>query len=110
MVSSKIVDDLASVNNTDRSTYISSPIMTKYEFNQVIGLRTTALSRGAIPLVEVPEDFKITSNMELRTIALKELMEGRLTYMVKRMQPNGKNPEYWRISDMDLVSVKHLIR
>lgn len=110
MTSVTIVDDITKVKATDRSTYISSPIMTKYEFDQVIGLRTMHLSRGATPLVALPENYKITTNMELRNIAQEELLAGRLPYLVKRLPPNGKKPEYWRINDMDLVAVKHLIR
>ena len=45
-----IQDDAQRIKNIDRSAYKSLPMMTKYEFNQIIGLRTMHLARGAIPL------------------------------------------------------------
>ena len=87
----------------------SRPFLTKYEFNQVIGLRTTHLSKGAPALVELPDDFKIKSNMDLRAVALRELVEGQLPYIVKRQMPNGKY-EQWKLSELDLTAVRHLLR
>lgn len=107
-VSSLIIqDDIQRVKNTDPSQYKSLPIMTKYEFNQIIGLRTIHLARGAIPFVEIPQ--KIEKNMNLRGIALEELKEGKLPYIIKRPMPNGKT-EYWKINDLSLISVRHLLR
>jgi hypothetical protein len=47
--------------------------------------------------------------MELRKIALKELREGKLPYIIKRPLPNNKF-EYYRIKDLDLVAVQYMIR
>ncbi len=102
-----IQDDVQRIKNIDRSTYKSLPIMTKYEFNQIIGLRTTHLARGAIPFVETKNT--IERNMNLRAIALEELKENKLPYMIKRPMPNGK-AEYWNINDLSLVAVRHLLR
>jgi hypothetical protein len=107
---SNIVDEVSKVNASDRSKYTMSPIMTKYELDQVIGLRMMHLSRGAEPLVTLPDNFKIKSNMEFRPIVQQELLEGQLHFIFKRVHPNGKTAEYWRVSDMDLVSVRHLFR
>lgn len=104
-----IQDDYSKIRAADKSSYRSLPIMTKYEFDQVIGLRTMHLSRGAPPLVDIPNDFKVISNIHLREIAQRELLEQRLPYMIKRNMPNGKT-EYWSLSDLDLTAVKHLIR
>lgn len=104
-----ISDDFTKIRNSDKSHYRSLPILTKYEFDQIIGLRTMHLSRGAPPLIDIPEDYKVTSNINLRDIAQKELLEQRLPYMVKRQMPNGK-VEYWALAELDLTAVKHLIR
>jgi DNA-directed RNA polymerase subunit K/omega len=104
-----IHDEVQKVRSSDPSQYQSLPIMTKYEFDQIISLRTTHLSRGAFPLVQLPENFKIESNMELRKISLQELREGKLPYLVKRTLPNGK-PEYWKIKNMDLSMIRNLLR
>lgn len=82
--------------------------MTKFEFDQVIGLRTMHLSKGALPLVTMPEGFHIQSNMQLREIAIEELKQKRLPYMVKRPLPNGK-VEYWPVSKLSLVSVENMM-
>lgn len=87
---------------------ISKPIMTKYEFDQIISLRTNQLALGAVSFVDT-KDNKIKSNMELRQIALKELGEGKLPYIVKRPLPNNRF-EYYRIKDLDLVAVQHMMR
>lgn len=97
---------MATTATTERK---SRPFLTKYEFNQVIGLRTTHLSKGAPALVALPDDFKIKSNMDLRAVALRELVEGQLPYIVKRQMPNGKY-EQWKLSELDLTAVRHLLR
>ena len=95
------------VANYDPTKNISLPLMTKYEFNQLVALRILHLSKGAPPLLEDMQDLKIKSNIELRQVAIRELLSGRLPYMVQRVMPNGK-PEYWRIRDMDLTAVRNL--
>lgn len=106
-----INDEVQKVRDADVSKYRSLPLMTKYEFDQLIGLRTTHLSRGAVPFVKLPDDFKIKSNMELRQIALMEMREGKLPYIIKRPMPFGKPEfEYWKIKDLDLSSVRNLLR
>ena len=90
-------------------TFVSKPLLTKYEFNSIISLRTMHLSNMAIPMVQLPEGFKIEKNMDLRKIALQELQEGKLPYMVKRTLPN-KKVEYVKLKDMDLTAVRGLMR
>lgn len=110
MASSLIItDDYSKIQSADKRTYRSLPILTKYEFDQIIGLRTMHLSRGAPPLVALSDGFVVESNINLREVAQKELLEGKLPYMVKRVMPNGK-VEYWRLGDLDLTAIKHLIR
>jgi DNA-directed RNA polymerase subunit K/omega len=85
---------------------ISKLIMTKYEFDQIISVRTNQLARGAISFVKITEDIK--RNMDLRKIALQELMEGKLPFIIKRPLPNNKY-EYVRINELNLVAVKYLM-
>lgn len=102
----KMTGSAATIPDAERR---SRAFLTKYEFNQVIGLRTTHLSKGAPVMIDLPEDFSIKSNMDLREVALKELLEGRLPYIVKRRMPNGKY-EQWKLSELDLTAVHHLFR
>lgn len=86
---------------------ISKPIMTKYEFNQVISLRTNQLSLGGEPFIKIED--AIRTNMDFRKIALEEMRQGKLPYIVKRQLPNGKC-EYFRLSDLNIVAVQHMMR
>jgi len=92
----------ASLNNEK----ISKLIMTKYEFNLVISQRTVQLSQGHCPFVKV--DANIKSNMDLRKVALLELKEGKIPFIIKRPLPNEKY-EFVRIKDLDLSAVKYMI-
>jgi DNA-directed RNA polymerase subunit K/omega len=85
---------------------ISKLIMTKYEFNAIVSLRTSQLSLGAIPFVDITYDIK--SNMDLRKIALEELKQNKLPYIIKRPLPNNKY-EYIRIKDLNLNAVKYMM-
>jgi DNA-directed RNA polymerase subunit K/omega len=109
MTSSAVFDDASKVFAGDTSTYMSMPFMTKYEFDQIIGLRTVHISRGAPMMVDMPADFKIQTNMELRHVAIKELVEHKLPYIVKRTMPNGKT-EYWPVAKLGLQRVRELLR
>ena len=87
---------------------ISKMIMTKYEFDQVIGLRTMQLAHGSVAFVNT-EGLTIKSNMELRQVALQELKEGKLPFIIKRPLPNSRY-EHIRVKDLDLIAVKYMIR
>lgn len=92
----------ASLNNNK----ISKLIMTKYEFNAVISQRTVELSQGHYPFIKM--DKTIKSNMDLRKVALQELKEGKIPFVIKRPLPNDKY-EFVRVSDLDLSAVKYMI-
>ena len=104
-----VSDDNEKIKNIDVSTYTSLPWMTKYEFDQVIGLRTMHLAIGAQPFINMTDDYVIKSNMELRQIALQELKEKKLPYIVKRPMPNGE-AEYWPVDKLNLETVEYMFR
>ena len=85
---------------------VSKLIMTKYEFNLIISQRTVQLSQGHPPFVKIEKSIK--SNMDLRKIALEELKEGKIPFIIKRPLPNDKY-EFVRIRDLDLSAVKYMI-
>lgn len=105
-----ISDDVSKIREATENmkNYITLPWMTKYEFDQLIGLRTMHLSKGAIPLVTLPDGFKIQGNMDLRKVAIDELKQKKLPYMIKRPLPNGRM-EYWPVSKLSLVSVEYMM-
>lgn len=99
-------DDYNKVITSLELPKVSKPIMTKYEFNQVISLRANQLALGATPFVDM-SGIQIKTNMDLRKVAQKEMMEGRLPYILKRPLPNNKH-EYYRIRDLDITAVQHM--
>jgi DNA-directed RNA polymerase subunit K/omega len=103
----KHIDDVRKTMENIGKETISKPIMTKYEFDKIIGLRTVQLASGSMPFVNI--DRNIESNMELRQIALKELMEGRLPFIVERSLPYNKK-ECIPVRNMSLVAVKDRMR
>jgi len=46
--------------------------------------------------------------MDLRKIALEELKQGKIPFIIKRPLPNDKY-EFVRIRDLDLSAVKYMI-
>ena len=51
----------------------------------------------------------VSSNMELRQVALEELKQGKLPFIIERILPNKKK-EYYRVRDLDLVAIRDRIR
>ena len=80
--------------------------MTRYEFNVVISTRTGQISLGAIPFAEIKDDIK--TNMDLRKIALEELKQNKIPYIIRRPLPNNKF-EFIRVKDLSLSAVKYMI-
>jgi DNA-directed RNA polymerase subunit K/omega len=109
------IEDVLKVIEHLNDPKISKPIMTIYEFDKIIALRTQQIASGAPLFIDYKhadiegDKMNIKSNMELRQIALKELISGRLPFMVERKLPNNKK-EYYRVKDLDLVAIRDRIR
>ena len=73
----------------------SIPFLTKYEQARIIGIRGQQISQGA-PILVDPEGLE--SPVE---IALKELRERKLPFIIQRVLPNNKC-EYWRIDELKI--------
>jgi DNA-directed RNA polymerase subunit K/omega len=105
------IEDVSKINELlNKADKISKPIMTIYEFDKIMGMRTQQLASGAAPFIDMgAEKLQIESNMELRNIALRELEEGRLPYIIERVLSN-KRKEYYRICDLNLVAIRDRMR
>jgi len=69
------------------------PFLTRFEKARIIGKRAMQISKGAPPLVEV-------GNLENPVdIALKELKERKMPFIIRRMLPNG-TIEDWRVDEL----------
>jgi len=73
------------------------PLLTKYEKTKILGLRAKQLNNGAVPYV------KINSNIiDGYLIALKELEEKKIPFIVRRPLPSGTS-EYWHLQDLEII-------
>jgi DNA-directed RNA polymerase subunit K/omega len=81
--------------NYDISKYKTEPIMSKYEYTQVLGLRVQQIERGAEPLIKISDNL---NTPEL--IAEEELRQRKTPFIIKRKV--GKTYEYWKIEDLSI--------
>ena len=70
------------------------PFLTRYEKAKILGLRAKQINNGADPLIDLPRSI-----IDGHTIALMELKEHKIPFIIKRPIPNGGN-EYWKVSDL----------
>lgn len=73
------------------------PIMTKYEKTRILGIRANQLNQGATPFIKVSSEI-----LDGYTIALEELKQKKLPFIIRRPIPNGSS-EYWRVNDLELI-------
>ncbi len=73
------------------------PILSRYEKARALGERARQINGGAKPMVEVDPTI-----LDGYLIALKELEEKRLPFIIQRPLPNGGS-EYWRIADLEML-------
>ena len=73
------------------------PILTKYEKSKVLGLRSKQINSGSEPFISVN-----SSIIDGYTIALMELEQKKIPFIVRRPMPNGTS-EYWDIFDLELI-------
>ena len=73
------------------------PFLTKYEKARIIGLRATQIAKGSPALVDVGD---LEDPID---IALKELMERKIPYIIRRPLPNGTY-EDWRVDELRILN------
>ena len=73
------------------------PILSRYEKARALGERARQINGGAKPMVEVDPTI-----LDGYLIALKELEQKRLPFIIQRPLPNGGS-EYWRIADLEML-------
>jgi DNA-directed RNA polymerases I, II, and III subunit RPABC2 len=78
--------------NYDKSKYITRPKLTQYEKALILGKRATQIAAGAQP------NITIKPGMTVKEIALEELREKKIPYLIKR--PIGNTFEYWKLADL----------
>ena len=73
------------------------PFLTKYEKTRILGERAKQLGAGAKAFIELADDM-----IDEYTIAVLELQQGKLPFIIKRPLPNG-GCEYWRLADLEVL-------
>ncbi|KAM0687181.1 subunit common to RNA polymerases I [Conglomerata obtusa] len=78
------------VSKPDR---VTNSRMTKFEKAHILGVRALQLSMSAPPLVDIEDEI------DPLKIALKELNEGKIPFVVRRRLPDGSFEE-WSVKEM----------
>ena len=96
------VKALANVVRNNEGTIIDElhrtiPILTKFEKTRILGIRAKQIDEGGQPLIMVPDNM-----IDGYTIALDELVQKAIPFIIKRPIPNGGS-EYWRVSDLEII-------
>ena len=73
------------------------PMLTKYEKTRILGQRAKQINNGATPFIKVPEGI-----IDGYLIAVKELEEKRVPFIIRRPLPN-RGSEYWHIEDLEII-------
>jgi len=96
-------DELLALSNVVRnsegkiidSLHRTIPFLTKYERTKILGVRSKQLNCGAKSFIKKNENM-----IDGYTIALQELKEGKIPFIIRRPLPNGAS-EYWKINDLE---------
>ena len=96
------VETLATVvrdkdNNIIDPLHRTIPILSRYERARILGERAKQINSGAKPFIDVEPSI-----MDGYLIALKELEQKRIPFIIQRPLPNGAS-EYWRITDLEVL-------
>ena len=73
------------------------PFLTKYEKARILGERAKQINAGAKPFVKIENNV-----IDGYLIALAELEQKMIPFIIKRPLPNG-GCEYWRLRDLEIL-------
>lgn len=74
------------------------PFLTKYEKSRILGERAKQIGAGAKPFVKIDNNV-----IDGYLIALAELDQKAIPFIVKRPLPNG-GCEYWKLRDLEILA------
>jgi len=83
--------------NIDDPRHRTLPILTKYEYTRILGVRANQVEQGASLFVTVPDTL-----IDSYLIAKEELHQKKLPFIIKRPIPNG-TIEYWKLADLEIL-------
>ena len=76
----------------------TQPFLTKYEKARILGIRCKQINNGSQIFVAINDKI-----IDGYNIALKELEEKKIPFIIQRPLPNGVC-EYWKVSDLELIN------
>lgn len=91
-------DNVELYKKYDIKNNISEPILTKYEYTKILGMRAQQLAMGAEALIDVTEDLN-----DVVLIAEEELRQRKTPIIIQRNIGVNKY-EYWKIEDLAVYS------
>ena len=94
MLSNVVRDENNIINDPLHKTI---PFLTKFEKSRILGQRAKQLDSGAHSFVSIDKGI-----IDGYVIALKELEQKVIPFIIKRPLPNG-GFEYWKVSDLELI-------
>jgi DNA-directed RNA polymerase subunit K/omega len=96
------IDILARVVRDEQGNIIdplhkTPPFLSRYEKARILGERAEQINSGAEPFIEVEPTI-----LDGYLIALKELEQKKIPFIIQRPMPNGGS-EYWRLRDLEML-------
>lgn len=97
MSAQRILADFADIMSTyDPKKNTTPNVLSRYERAKILGMRMEQLARGAPTYIHQEH---LGEDITLRDVALRELTERKLPFMLVRELPNGAK-EHWRLDDL----------
>jgi DNA-directed RNA polymerase subunit K/omega len=96
------IENLTTIIRNENGTIVDPlhktlPFLTKYEKTRILGERTHQINSGSNPFIQVESDI-----IDGYLIALSELEQKKIPFIVKRPLPNG-GCEYWKLKDLEII-------
>jgi DNA-directed RNA polymerase I, II, and III subunit RPABC2 len=96
------IENLTTIIRNENGTIVDPlhktlPFLTKYEKTRILGERTHQINSGSKPFIPVESDI-----IDGYLIALAELEQKKIPFIIKRPLPNG-GCEYWKLKDLEII-------
>ena len=101
-VKEQILENIEDINifnssyEKNKSKYITSQYLNKYEKTKVISERVQQLANNSKPLIANPENYN-----NIYEIASEELKQKKIPFIIKR--PINNTFEYWKLEDLYIL-------
>ena len=80
--------------NYDVSKNVTEPILTKYEYTKILGMRAQQIANNSEPLI------KVTKDLDNPIAIAKEEIRQRKTPIILKRKIGEEQFEYWKLEDL----------